>query len=72
MRMELMVAVEPVLILLKLSLFRRMEDVTFSRVIGGVAILRRHLHIVSYVDGWLEGGKGDGVEDVAPWLIFRR
>lgn len=32
----------------------------------GFAILRRHLHIVSYVDGWLEGGKGDGVEDVAP------
>ena len=38
----------------------------------GFAILRRHLHIVSYVDGWLECGKGDGVEDVAPWLIFRR
>ena len=38
----------------------------------GFAILRRHLYIVGYVDGWLECGKGDGVEDVAPWLIFRR
>lgn len=37
----------------------------------GFAILRCHLYIVGYVDGWLEGGKGDGVEDVAPWLIFR-
>lgn len=37
----------------------------------GFAILCRHLHIIGYVDGRLEGGKGDGVEDVAPSLIFR-
>ena len=37
----------------------------------GFAILRRHLHIIGYVDGRLEGGKGDGVEDIAPSLIFR-